>query len=259
MFTYEAGKTYPDSGSSVEVYTSGSTTFLEEEVMGPLVSLAPNDSVRLVEDWYASRSKGPVLAVNNAGLLSKKLTIQQSNDTVKAQGVYGVFYQGTVKSVFKTASGATVAVADSNAVSPLDSFAFNDTLKVPATAAVLQLALYTANGVFIDNIDSIAVVPPAAGKGAEAVHGKPLALDFKIFTKKNNLSVHAPFEGNFSMELTDLAGKLVGTLKQTKPRYYVLSRATIQPGVYFVKVRFTVLRNTKELSLENNHDLRRRA
>ena len=34
-FVFQAGKTYPDSGSSVEVYTSGTTTFLEEEVIGP--------------------------------------------------------------------------------------------------------------------------------------------------------------------------------------------------------------------------------
>jgi hypothetical protein len=237
-FTYETGKTYPDSGSSVEVYTSGSTTFLEEEVMGPVVSLAPNDSVGLVEDWYASRSKGPVLAVNNAGLLSKKLTIQQTHDTVKAQGVYGIFYEGTVKSIFKTAAGATVAVADSNTVSPLDSFAYNDTLKVPATAAVLALALYTVNGGFVGNLDSIAVAPSAIFEGAEAKRGTIIAPDFKIFAKGNGVSIRVPFEGNYSFELTDIKGRLVGTFKETKPLHYIISPAAIQPGVYLVRARF---------------------
>ncbi len=235
-FMYETGKTYPDSGSSVEVYTSGTTAFLEEEVMGPLATLAPNDSVAMTENWFAARSLGPVLAVNDAGLITNKLTVQQSHDTVKAQGTYGVFYQGIVKSLFKNGSGTTVAVADSHAVSPLDSFACNATLKVPATAAKLILASYGAAGEFIGDLDSAslqtAIIPPPGSTLREKNRIPEIAFN----AKGNYLSIRTPLHGRYSLELIDLRGKRVAAAWGKMPSFSGISMATIPWGVYIVKM-----------------------
>jgi len=236
-FTYEEGKNYPDSGSSVEIYTSGSTTFLEEEVMGPLAALAPNDSLRMVEDWYAARSKGPVLAVNDAGLITKKLTIQQSNDTVRAQGVYGIFFQGTVKSVFKTAAGTTVAVADSQAVSPLDSFTFNAALKVPANAAKLILVSYGMSGAFIGNLDSISMQPATISSRGAILRDDYNLQETAFYAQGKHLSIQTALRGNYSITLTDLGGKCVERGRGELNGRAVISLSTIPSGVYIVKMK----------------------
>ena len=237
IFTYETGKTYPDSGSSVEVYTSGTTAFLEEEVMGPLVTLAPNDSTTMTQNWFAARSLGPVLAVNDAGLISNKLTVQQSHDTARLQGTYGVFHQGNVKSIFKNASGTTVAVADSYAVSPSDSFAFKDTLKVAAGAVKLLLALYSADGAFIGNLDSIALTPVA---DIETIHKEERADNkaLAIIHKGNILSIDVRFEGPYSIEVLGLDGRPQASFRGTKLGMYAVPCGRLSAGVYLVKARF---------------------
>lgn len=47
--SYDPGAIYPDFGANTEVYTAGD--FAEIETLGPLVDLAPNESVNHVERW----------------------------------------------------------------------------------------------------------------------------------------------------------------------------------------------------------------
>jgi hypothetical protein len=49
-FPYEAGKEYPDRGSSAELFTNGE--ILEVETLGPLVVLQPGQSVDHTEEWF---------------------------------------------------------------------------------------------------------------------------------------------------------------------------------------------------------------
>jgi hypothetical protein len=46
---YQAGKTYPDNGCNFETFAN--QEMLEIETLGPLVDLAPGESVRLTEQW----------------------------------------------------------------------------------------------------------------------------------------------------------------------------------------------------------------
>lgn len=48
-----SGVTYPDIGSSFEVYTDA--RFLELETLGPLALLSPQESVEHQEDWFVYR------------------------------------------------------------------------------------------------------------------------------------------------------------------------------------------------------------
>ena len=47
---HDLSKTYPDNGSSTELFTD--PHFLEVETLGPLVQLQPGEAVELVERWY---------------------------------------------------------------------------------------------------------------------------------------------------------------------------------------------------------------
>jgi hypothetical protein len=234
-FVFQAGKTYPDSGSSVEVYTSGTTTFLEEEVMGPMTTLAPGDSATMTEHWFAARSLGPVLAVNDAGIITNKLTAQQSRDSLKLQGTYGIFYLGTAKAIFTNATGVAVAAADSFAVSPSDSFVFKDTLLVPAKAAKLMLSLYGADGSFIGNLDSIAVTPvgtiETSGATCRALQGITVGLQGRA------VSIDVASKGNYSLNIITLSGKQAASVSGKGPGRSLLNAAALPRGVYCVEGR----------------------
>ena len=237
-FTYQEGKNYPDLGASVQVYTYKDFPNTEVEVLGPLTSLAPNDSVTLVENWYAARSKGPIYSVNSAGLITKPLdTAQTKPDTVIVQGAYGVFYPGKARAIFKKADGTEIAPADSYAVSPMEYFDLKDTLKVPAGAAKLMLALFEAGGKFVGNLDSSGVQSPSTnasfdGPAARGFHGNALA----IVKKANALYIHAPCQGAYRMELTTLDGKRLISLRGRKPTVYSLPLSKIPAGVLCVRL-----------------------
>ena len=239
LFSYVNGGNYPDSGSSVAVYTYGNSySCVEVEAMGPMVMLANGDSISFIEDWYAGRSFGPVYSANNAGLITKPLAVQQTNDTVNAQGTYGVFYAGTIKSLFTTASGTTVAVADSYTVTPLDSFVFRDTLQVPPGAARLVLAAYDLNGIFVANLDSIAVIPSAVfvpQSGAAGLHGRSLMSISQSGTQLR-IAVNSP--GDFSVDINLLNGKQIASFTGSRPQIVVCRLSRAHGGVYLVKARF---------------------
>ena len=231
------GGTYPDSGSSVEVYTYGSTySCIEVEPVGPMVTLTGGDSISFIEDWYAGRSSGPVYSVNNTGLITKPLAIQQTKDSVRAQGTYGVFYPGTVKSIFASASGAAIAVADSYAVTPLDSFAFRDTLKVPSGAARLVLAGYNLNGAFIGNLDSIALtqtaVVPEESRGAGLNDGPFMSIS------QHGALLRIAVNGRekYLIEIFPLNGRRIGSFAGSRPQTFSCGMDRMPLGPYFVKV-----------------------
>jgi hypothetical protein len=49
-FPHSPGATYPDGGSTIEVYSS--SEFLELENLGPLTTIAPGEEIVLPEEWW---------------------------------------------------------------------------------------------------------------------------------------------------------------------------------------------------------------
>jgi hypothetical protein len=233
-FTYQENKTYPDSGASVQIYTYNSYNNTEVEVLGPLTSMAPNDSVTLVENWYAARSKGPVYSVSSAGLIAKPMSATtQSGGNVKVQGSYGVFYTGKIKAIFKT-SGAEVA-ADSYAVSPNDSFVLNDTLKIAANATKIVLALYSSSGKLMGNLDSAAFTAIGVSDAPKAAcfsNNKPLA----IVQKGKSLVIDASYQKDYRLEMIGIDGRRLFSMRGSKPGIFSLPLTGLSCGVLFMKV-----------------------
>jgi hypothetical protein len=239
-FTYVNGGNYPDSGSSVEVYTySSSSTYscIEVEVMGPMVTLANGDSISLIEDWYAARSLGPVYSVNDAGLITRPLSAQQTNDSVRLLGTYGVFYPGTVKYVFKNASGTTLAVADSSDVTPLDSFVFRDTLKVPTGTARLVLAAYNLGGVFVGNLDSIAISPSAVINDGSRSMNRNAVPNVRLRKSGARLRIEVNGSGPFSLDICQLDGKRVATFAGFGHETFFYRPDRVSTGVCCARIR----------------------
>ncbi len=211
-FTYEKGKEYPDSGASVQVYTYNNMPMVEVEVLGPLTTLNPGDSVIMVENWYASRASGPVLAVNNAGLITKRLLAQQTADTMTVNGTYGLFYSGMVKSVYVDHEGEDVLVADSVTVTPLDSLKIIGKYQVPAGAKVFRLEAFDNSGKSLGVLDSVMVPNPVDIKGKFQNCSKAITKRVTLIPKKGFLLGNVHSRGAFSISIFDLKGKLL--LKQ---------------------------------------------
>jgi hypothetical protein len=237
-FTYQDDKknSYPDSGASVQVYTYKDYPNTEVEVLGPITSLAKGASVAMVENWYATRSKGPVYSVNSAGLVSKPIAATQSNDTVTVQGSYGVFYVGKVRAIFKKADGMEIAAADTYAVSPKDSFALRDTLKVPAGAAKLVLALYSGDGKLMGILDSAAVTPTLTQERMKTgSHNAASEKDLKFTRMGSVLFIQTFYHRSYSIEAIGLNGKRLLSIKGLNPTTHAINLSNLPTGVLCVR------------------------
>jgi hypothetical protein len=234
-FAYQEGKTYPDTGASVQVYTYADYNMLEVEVLGPLVTLSAGDSTKLVENWYAARSPGPVLDVNAAGLITKKLTVQQAADTVTVSGTFGIFCPGTVKTQFCSASGAVVAIADSAAVLPSDSLRVNRKFDVPAGATGIRLAAFNAKGALVGTLDSAAVPNPVTTRNLKNPFSR--RGNVSIQSEKNGLlRITVPLEGICTATLFTVDGKPVATFTGKAPYRRSVDVSDLGAKVFFVKI-----------------------
>jgi hypothetical protein len=234
-FTYQDGQTYPDSGASVQVYTYAKYNMIEIEVLGPLITLAAGDSTKLVENWYAARSLGPVLDVNAAGLITKRLTAQQTADTATLTGTFGVFYPGKVKTQFCNATGGVVAIADSVAVLPTDSLRVNKKLGVPAGAVGIRLAAFDAAGTPIGTLDSVAVPNPVNIRDLEKSSNRPGKIS--ILSGKNGLlHIIIPFEGICTTRLFTIDGKLAATFTGRAPYRYPVNVSNASAKIILAKI-----------------------
>ena len=235
-FTYVTGATYPDSGSSISVYTENNASFLEVEVKGPISTLAPGDSISMVEDWYAARSPGPIASVNNAGVVTRRLAAQPSGDSVDVHGSWGVFYPGYIKLVFVDASGSKLSMVDSSAVTPLDSFVLNKELDVPPNSSALYLADYAIGGTFIGNLDSVAL--SAAGIVGNGPALRLQKSDTRITLRPDgSLAIAAEINEPYSIEVSRLDGKRLAFFSGMHPQHFFYGRNGLSAGICLVTTR----------------------
>jgi len=234
-FEYQEGKTYPDSGASVQVYTYTDYNMLEVEVLGPLVTLAAGDSTKMVENWYAARSLGPVVDVNAVGLITKKLSVQQTADSVTLSGTFGLFYPGTVKMQFCNASATVVTTADSAAVLPSDSLRVNKKLRLPPGAVRIRLEAFDAAGMLIGILDSVTVPNPVAARDRKT-ESYGLGGISIISGKNGRMRIIVPFEGVFTTRLLTTDGKLVATFTGKAPYLHWVDVSTASMQVLIAKI-----------------------
>jgi hypothetical protein len=112
MFPVKKGTEYPDNGSNVEIWTSGTGTFrannrdfqteyspdtaiMELEVMGPLTQLAPGESSFLDVTWGACYCSD-VKKVLPCGVVAQEPVVE--GGMIKAK--FGVFYGGYLQIVY---------------------------------------------------------------------------------------------------------------------------------------------------------------
>jgi hypothetical protein len=142
-FQVETGEQveYPDNGSTVEVYTSGDLPYMEVEVLSPIRELQPGESYTFTENWYAATCPGPILAVNEVGLVNTPLTAQSLENTVRLRGTFGVFQEGKASFAFYDQEGQLLARTGAVEVSPLETWALDQVVKLPDDAVRVKVLL----------------------------------------------------------------------------------------------------------------------
>lgn len=155
--------TYPDGGSSVQVYTHGGEPYMEVEVPGPLVDLQPQQQTSFIVDWYATRIDGPIMKASEAGVCKQRLALIRSEQRARVTGLFGVFHHGTIELVGLPAGDKPTAKSvslGSYYVSPLEPFVMDVDIALSPTIATLVLTLRDGEGKTLGELDRLLV--PAA-------------------------------------------------------------------------------------------------
>ena len=143
-FEVANGAPYPDQGADVEVYVS-IQNYVEVEVLSPLQTLAANGGrYTFTETWLAARTNGPVLDVNEMGLVNHPLEVDAASR--RATGQFGVFHLGSASLVAADATGRALWESDAFETHPARLLEINQAVNLPEGAVQLQLVVTPSSG-----------------------------------------------------------------------------------------------------------------
>lgn len=155
-FDVQAGAEYPDDGATVECWTVGAGQvanlnyeesgiyLMETEVLSPLHTIAPGETVSFPLSWGACRCPGPVVDVQEAGCSAATLRAKVVDGFVRLSGQFGVFDRGALALVWWDAYGAQVGRQNLGAVDPLAMVHLDRVLPRPAGATQVELRVTPA-------------------------------------------------------------------------------------------------------------------
>ena len=208
------GESYPDQGAHVEVWINGDPLYLEVEVVSPVVELAPNGgSYTFIEDWWAAKVNGPILAVNRVGAMAQKLRL----DGGKATATAGVFHEGTAQLVFVGGDGSMLGQGGARAVTPLRTFVLDEEVVVPEGTMSAEIRVMSEAGDMIGVLDRVEGLVPTAVTGEQ----KALPQRFELrqsYPNPFNASVVIDYRvpegiaGEVELAVFNVAGEKIRTL-----------------------------------------------
>ena len=163
---------YPDKGSVVEVYTSDSLSYMEVEVLSPLMKLKPGAEETVTRDWLAAAMPGPVVDTGEVSAVNGPLVCTAGEDgKVRLSGIFGVFVEGTVALSEADAEGKAGKQVMTFPASPATPLAIQEELEVSRKAKLLVLDLKNANGTPVGRIASVEVPVVEKPEVAETAEG----------------------------------------------------------------------------------------
>jgi hypothetical protein len=154
QYAVKPGATYPDDGATVEVWTHGPGKaagvdfsqpqlhgeFMEMEVLGPLVELAPGEDASAEIVWAACRCPGPIRDVGRSGCTAEPLELQSVDGNWRLRAAFGVFAPGQVQ----LRAGSDVLLQRS--ASPLKPLRLDEVVSLPQSARAVELVFLDRTG-----------------------------------------------------------------------------------------------------------------
>jgi hypothetical protein len=146
-YRFEIGKVGLDSCGGWIAFANTATgyAFVERFTVEPDGEY-PDATASFDIEWGACRCDGPVLAVTDAGCVSRRLTATSSNGQVALTGTFGVFDIGELDLVWLADGGAMLAGERLGPVTPLALVQLKHHSAPPATAASLRLDVVAPSG-----------------------------------------------------------------------------------------------------------------
>lgn len=212
VFEVYEGQDYPDDGARNEVWINNNPFYLEVEVVSPIWPIAANGGkITFVEDWYAAKVNGPILAVNHLGAVESHLQFDPSNGEL--YGAYGVFYVGVAKLIFLDAAGAEVGGGGDFKVTPLEKFVIEQKIDVPKSAATAEIRLFDADGKLLGVLDTV------SADQITGVKSEPVPASFTLlrsypnpFNPTTTLEFNLPNAQSVKLTIFSADGRAVTTL-----------------------------------------------
>jgi hypothetical protein len=165
-FHYLANAQYP-GGASVIFYKNGAALTLDEhgmpalrsdnphdapyymeaELNGPIVELAPGASFTMDTDWVPTRAGKGVTAVAPVGLIERPLAAIATSKGIQLSGAFGVFFPGTLVVHVLDVHGIEITSVELITVDPKTAVQLNEVIKISGPGASVALHFKDERGI----------------------------------------------------------------------------------------------------------------
>lgn len=155
------GKTHPDATWEISYDPAVTPYYIESELLGPLVTLAPGESTDFTYTLAACNLGGdyPVLAVTDHSLTSEEPRAVLGGSAVHLSGRFGVFQPGVLRATLFDAGGRPVPTAAfEQAVSPLEPVVLAGWIShARRTEGYVEFKLFDTAGKLLDDLGRVPV------------------------------------------------------------------------------------------------------
>jgi Domain of unknown function (DUF4380) len=112
--------TIHDESFAAEDDPNGCDSYVETEVLSPLVSLEPGEEYTFDVWWHCARVRaGEIERANSCGVVSRALGVAPENGSLRVTGAFGVFQNGTAELACIRKDGQVAALQTAGPVTPL--------------------------------------------------------------------------------------------------------------------------------------------
>ncbi|MFN2135308.1 MAG: DUF4380 domain-containing protein [Candidatus Promineifilaceae bacterium] len=156
LFAVEGEGDYPDEGATVECWTVGAGQvanldyaetdiyLMEAELLGPLLDIAPGQTINFSATWGVCRCPGLVVDVTDAGCTVQSLKAVAQGQYVRLTGKFGLFDRGESFLIWLDEDKEEVSRHSLGSVDPLAIVTLDSIVPIPAYGENLEIRIVSA-------------------------------------------------------------------------------------------------------------------
>jgi len=146
LFAIDPAAAYPDGGARIEVWNNQHPVYLEVEILGPLVDLAPGGGqTTLIETWGACVYGGGVIRrASQAGVVAERLVWDAAAHRLSGRG--GVFECGHAQVAWLDRDGEVICTGPSQPADPFEPLNLDLPADPPTGATAAEVYVIDAWG-----------------------------------------------------------------------------------------------------------------
>jgi len=233
---------YPDDGARVEVWINADPYYLEVEVLSPIISLAADSGkYTFTENWWAAKiENGPILSVNQAGVVTQFEYLESFG---RLSGSFGVFHDAFARLEYLDESGSIVTSTDTIKVTPLERFVYDEPFSPLEGVVYVRMVLLDIDlnliGVLV--LESIETLLTSNELFNEAPNDFQLSQNYpNPFNPSTNISYTLPIASDVTIEVFNMLGQSVGLIessfKSSGNHITEFDGSSLSSGIYIYRI-----------------------